>query len=664
MSVPSRSGPARRLHAPARRSVLASSRSTFPCLPAPRRAPPPPPRARAAAAFGTPRRLLCTALALAAGPLWAQSGAAPEPSPLDAVTVTATRTPARIADTVAEVSVIERADIERATGRTLPELLARQPGLQVSSNGGLGKTSSVFIRGLESRHTLLLVDGVRLGSATVGTPSWDNLPLDTIERIEIVRGPLSSVYGSEAAGGVVQVFTRRGLAGLHGNASATAGSNRYGQLGGGLQFGQGALDGAVQFSHTQTRGFSSTNSRAQFGVHNPDDDGFRQNTGSIRLGYRLNPDWRIDGMALESDGETQYDDGPNVDSRARLRNGVQSVQASGRISAGWQTRLRLGRSTDVYDTLATASPFTPLGATRTEQRQLGWENTVATPIGTALALVERIEQDVSRPGAAYTVSQRTIDAVGLGLTGEAARHAWQAGLRHDSNSQFGGQTTGSAGYGFALAPSWRIAGSYGSSFVAPSFNQLYFPGFGNPNLLPEEGRHGEVSLRWASGGQSLRTAWVDNRIRGYIPSGPLPANIPRSRIDGLVVSYEGRWTGFVAGASFEHLDPRNATDGSPNNGNLLPRRARDAFRAQGDWTFGQATVGGTLSAFSERFEDAANRLRMAGFTTLDLRADWALNREWTIGARLNNLAGKLYETAYGFNQPGREGYLTLRWAQR
>jgi vitamin B12 transporter len=649
MSVPSRSGSAGRLHAPVRRS---SRTSPFP-----------PPRSSGPRRHA-PGALLCTTLALAAGPLQAQSGAPPEPSPLDTVTVTATRTPARIADTVAEVSVIERADIERATGRTLPELLARQPGLQVSSNGGLGKTSSVFIRGLESRHTLLLVDGVRLGSATVGTPAWDNLPLDTIERIEIVRGPLSSVYGSEAAGGVVQVFTRRGREGLHGNASATAGSNRYGQLGGGLQFGQGAIDGAVQFAHTQTRGFSSTNPRAQFGVHNPDADGFRQNTGSLRLGYQLSPDWRIEGMALESDGETHYDDGPGADSRARLRNGVQSLQASGRIAAGWQTRLRYGRATDVYDTLATASPFTPLGATRTEQRQLGWENTVATPLGTALALVERIEQDVSRPGAAYTVSQRTIDAVGLGLTGEAARHTWQAGVRHDSNSQFGGQTTGSAGYGFALAPAWRLAASYGSSFVAPSFNQLYFPGFGNPNLLPEEGRHGELSLRWASGGQSVRTAWIDNRIRGYIPSGPLPVNVPRSRIDGLVVSYEGRWSGFVAGASYEHLDPRNATEGSANNGNLLPRRARDALRAQGDWSFGQASVGATLAAFSERFEDAANRLRMAGFTTMDLRADWALDREWTIGARLNNLAGKAYETAYGFNQPGREAYLTLRWAQR
>jgi vitamin B12 transporter len=142
--------------------------------------------------------------------------------PLDAVTVTASRTPSRVGDTVAEVTGLERADIERANGRSLAELLAQQPGLQVSSNGGLGKTSSVFIRGLESRHTLLLVDGVRLGSATVGTPSWDNLPLDTIERIEIVRGPRSSLYGADAIGGVVQIFTRRGRDGASTTATPAA----------------------------------------------------------------------------------------------------------------------------------------------------------------------------------------------------------------------------------------------------------------------------------------------------------------------------------------------------------------------------------------------------------------------------------------------------------
>jgi vitamin B12 transporter len=584
--------------------------------------------------------------------------------PLDPVHVTATRTESRVSDTVAEVTVIEREEIERASGRTLTELLARQPGLQFSSNGGLGKASALFIRGLEARHTLLLVDGVRLGSATVGTPSWDNIPLAAIERIEIVRGPLSSVYGSDAVGGVVQVFTRRGQRGSAGDLQATAGSNEYGQLAGGLSFGSDRFDGAVGLAHTRNRGFSATNPRARFGVHDPDDDGFRQTAGTLRLGWQLTRDWRIEALALESQGRTQYDDGPGTDSRADLRNGVQSLIADGAVREGWRTRLSFGRSTDVYDTLATASAFTPLGATRSEQRQLAWENSFATPLGVAIALLERIDQDVSRPGVPYATSARSIDAVGAGLSGDADGHAWQAGLRHDRNSQFGARTTGSLGYGYALTPAWRLGGSYGTSFVAPSFNQLYFPGFGNPDLQPEEGRHGELSLRWSAGGHTARAAYVDNRIRGYIPSGPQPANVPRTRIDGWVLSYEGRLRGAVLGASYERLDPRNDTEGSASQGRLLPRRARDALRTSVDWSFGAASMGATLVAFSERYEDVANQLRLAGFATLDLRADWSFDRAWSLGLRLNNLADKAYETAYGFNQPGREAYLTLRWAQR
>lgn len=607
---------------------------------------------------------LVTGLTLAApGAVCAQPAAAPSAAPLDAVTVTATRTPSRVSDAVAEVTVVERGEIEAAAGLSLSQLLARQPGLQLSANGGLGKTSGIFIRGLEARHTLLLVDGVRLGSATVGTPSFDNLPLALVERIEIVRGPMSSLYGSDAVGGVVQVFTRRAQPGLVPNAFATLGTNRYAQLGGGLAFGKGRFDGAVQAVHTSTQGFSATNATARFGQYNSDQDGFSQTAGNLRLGWQLSPHWRIDALALESQGTTHYDDGPGTDARAALKNAIQSLQASGRLASTWDTRVTVARSTDVYDTLATASPFTPLGATKTAQTQLGWENTFTTPIGTLLALAERLTQTVSRPGAPYTTSDRTIDAVAVGLTGEHGRSAWQGGLRHDANSQFGGQTTGSVGYGFRLAPAWRLGASYGTSFVAPSFNQLYFPGFGNPNLLPEEGRHGEVSLRWTSGNQTVRAAWVDNRIRGYITAGPAPTNVPSTRIDGLVASWEARWTGLVAGVSWEHLDPRNTTEGA-NQGKQLIRRSQDALRAQADWLLGAYSVGGTVSAFSSRYEDAANTLRMGGFTTLGLRADWRYDRDWTVGVRIDNLADKPHETAYGFNQPGREMFVTLRWTPR
>lgn len=583
---------------------------------------------------------------------------------LDTVSVTAARMPTRVDDTVAEVTVLQRADIERATGRTFSELLARQPGIQTSSNGGLGQYSSVFIRGMDARHTLLLVDGMRLGSATVGAPSLDNLPLEAIERIEIVRGPLSSVYGSDPAGGVIQVFTRQGRQGLVPNASFTLGSHRFSQFSGGLAFGQGAFDGAFQVANTRSGGFSATNPNVLYDLYNPDADAFRQTGGSLRLGWQVSDTWRLEASALQSDALIHYDDGPGTDSRARLRNGAQMLRASGRIGADWHTRISIGQSSDVYDTVASASPYVPLGATRTTQQQFSWENTVPTPVGTLVALLERLEQRVSQPDAPFDVDHRSIDAFGLGLSGERAGHAWQAALRQDRTSQFGSRTTGSAGYAYALTSAWRVGLSYGTSFIMPSFNQLYYPGFGNPDLQPEEGRHGEAHVRWTQGPHSLRIAWIDNRIRGYIPSGPLPVNVPNTRISGLVSSYEGRFNAITLGASYEHLDPRNTTTGSEDEGKLLPRRARDAFRARADWLLGQYRLGMTLSAFSERFEDAANTLRLAGYATADLRADWLVARDWTIGLRLNNLADKVYETAWGYNQPGREFFLTVRWAPR
>ncbi len=582
-----------------------------------------------------------------------------EVASLPPVAVTASRMPMRVDETLAEVTVIDRADIEQASGLTLPELLSRQPGVQFSSNGGLGKNSSVYLRGMEARHTLLLIDGVRYNSATTGSPGWDNIPLDQIERIEIVRGPMSGLYGSEAVGGVVQIFTRRGAEGVHADASVAAGSHRYAQLGGGLRFGQGIVDGAVRIDRTVTRGFSSTNPRVPFGNFNPDDDGFWQTAASANLGVKLGAAWRADVNLLQSDGLTQYDDGPGVDSRARLRTAVQTVRFAGPLAGSWHSSLRLAHSEDVYDTLTTASMF-GTGAIATTQQQVTWENQLATPLGAAVLLLENLEQKVRRAGAPYSVSDRTIHALALGLDGQHGPHTWQASVRNDRNSQYGSQTNGSVGYGFDITPAWRLGASYGTSFVAPSFNQLYYPGFGNPNLQPEEGKQGEVSLRWSGVGQQLRAAWFDNRIRGYITSGFTPTNIPRTRIDGFSLSYQALWSGWTVAASFDHLDPRNVTPGASYD-KLLPRRARDALRLAADTELGAWRVGGSLSAFSHRFDDAANTLRLGGYTTLDLRADWRLARQWRLGLRLNNVGDKRYETVYGFDQPGREVFLTLNW---
>jgi vitamin B12 transporter len=579
-----------------------------------------------------------------------------------AVLITATRTPQRVDQALAQVTVIDRAAIQAATGRTLAELLASESGLQVWSNGGLGKVASVSMRGLEPRHTLLLIDGVRHGSATVGAPTWDNLPLEAIERIEIVRGPLSSLYGSDAVAGVVQIFTRRGQAGFHPDATATLGSRGHGELVGGARFGSGGLDGSLRVQQRRNDGFSASNERAPFGSFNADNDGFEQTSVNARLGWRVG-DWRAEATWLQSKGTSQFDDGPGANARAELRTAGMSAQLSGPVMTGWRTTLLLARSEDEFDTLATASAFTPLGTTGTVQQQFTWQNQVSTPLGALLVLVERIEQDVVRPGTPYAVRERSIDGIALGLNGEEGSHGWQASLRSDRNSQFGRQTTGALAYGYRLTPMLRATLSLGSSFNAPSFNQLYFPGFGNPLLQPEEGVSRELGLRWASGPHELQLAVFSTDIRGYITPGAIPGNVDAD-IEGLTLSGRSQWAGWRLQGSAELIDPRNSNPRNANFGRQLLRRTKEVFRFSADRRFGAFNLGASMLSSGPRFENANNSVELAGFTVWDLRAEWALARDWALGVKLNNLADRRYETTLGFNQPGREAYLTLRWVPR
>ncbi|WP_246480207.1 TonB-dependent receptor domain-containing protein [Inhella gelatinilytica] len=605
------------------------------------------------------------ALAAAAALALATPLANAQTSTLDPVSVTATRGAAqRVDQALAEVTVLDRADLEAQAGRSLAEVLAAQPGVQFWSNGGLGKTASVSLRGLEARHTLLLIDGVRYGSATLGLPIWDNLPLDAIERIEIVRGPLSALYGSDAVGGVVQVFTRKARgAGLKAHGRVAVGSHGLRQGSAGLNWAEGAVDASLGLQTLRDEGFSATNPRERFGSHNPDRDGLRQRGLTGRLGVKLGGDWRAELLGQDQRGKSQYDDGPGADSRTQMNSRVLALQVGGTVSGRWHSQVRVSRSVDESDVQVSASPWMDLGVTGTTQQQIAWENQLQTDLGRVLLLAERLEQDVTRPGQAYEVSHRSIDAYAAGLTGAAGAHHWQLAARHDRNSQFGHQNTGSAAYGYALSEAWRLGASLGTSFVAPSFNQLYYPSFGNPNLQPEEGRHQELFAQWAQGAHQLRVAAFDNRIRGYISSGPAPTNIPRARIKGLSLSYDLSWAGWTLNASADHLDPRNASQGTAQLDKLLPRRAKTHLRLGLEHSWGDWTLGGQLRHAGKRYENATNTLEVAGHTVLDLRADWRLNADWALGLKLNNVADKAYETATGYNQPGREWQVVLRWGR-
>lgn len=571
---------------------------------------------------------------------------------LGTTVVTATRSPTRSDELVSDVTVIDRATIEASTARTLPELLARTAGLQFTANGGLGKNAGVFIRGTEARHTLLLIDGVRYGSATAGTPTWEAVPVDMIERIEVLKGPASALYGSEGVGGVVQIFTRKGRTGWHPYASVTLGSSGHKTVAAGVSGGQGNWTYALGAQRLREHGFSSTNSKVQFGNFNADDDAYTQDALNASLALQINKDWRADASLLYSDGVSHFDDGPGRDAKTVVRSRVLNAGIKGKVRTVWQTELRVGQSVDVANALV--SSFMPSDF-ETTQDQVSWLNNVDTPLGVVLAGVERRQQAV-RGSTAYLVQDRSINAVFAGINGDQGNHSWQFNLRRDHNSQFGSSSTGFAGYGYRITPAWRVSASHGTSFVAPSFNQLYYPGFGNALLQPERGRNTELGLTWAAQGHEVKLVRFDNKIRGYMTNTTLPINIPRSRIDGWSLAYEGKLGMLTLRASHDALNPRNEV-----NNRLLPRRAKSQSTLGADYGVGMWRFGGSLLSTGARYDDAANTRELASYATLDLYADYALNKDWSVQAKVNNVANRQYETAYGYNQAGRTVYLTLRW---
>jgi vitamin B12 transporter len=604
--------------------------------------------------LSVPRRRACTlALSLAASSLaWAQ------PATLPPTVVTATRIDTRSDELVSEVRVIERAAIEASTARTLPELLAREAGVQFSSNGGLGQFSSVFIRGTQARHTILLVDGVRLGSATAGTPVWETLPVEAIERIEVLKGPASALYGADGVGGVVQVFTRAPKAGFHPYASVAAGSYGHARAAAGASGGEGALRYSFGVQRSAERGFSSANPRAPFGSYQPDRDPFRQNAVNASLRYQLNRDWSADASLLYSDATGHFDDWQPVDSRSKLRASLTQAGFKGRVQPGWTTELRISESVDANHPIVAAYP----DPFKTTQTQSTWQNTVDTRAGIMLAGLEQRRQRVTTP-VAYDVTQRTMSAGFVGLTGQAGNHSWQVNMRRDVNSQFGVSQTGFAGYGWRFAPGWRIHGSTGTTFVAPSFNDLYYPpsawdSGGNPNLRPERGRNRDVGLAWSQGVHTTKLVYFDNRIRDMIAwgSGSEPENIGRARIDGLTLGYEARIDRLSLRASLEDMRPRNL-----ETGKALPRRSDTQATLGASWREGAWLFGTSVLHVGSRFDNSTNTQPLGAYTVVDLNATWQFAPALSLQAKLNNLTDRAYETTYGYNQPGRSVYVTLRW---
>jgi vitamin B12 transporter len=573
------------------------------------------------------------------------------------VVVTAARMPQSFNELIADVTVLNAQDIARAGADSLPELLSRVPGVEIATNGGPGSTSAIFLRGTNSGHTLVLVDGLRVGSSSAGTTPLEAIPLSEIDHIEILRGPASSLYGSDAIGGVIQIFTRRGEAAFSANASAGYGTYDTMNATAGASGSAGALRYAAQIGVQRSSGFNAIGNSDNFS-YNPDRDGYRDESLSASASYRFAPEQELSAQLFHSRLNAQFDAGmPFFDDRTITTLYAWSLASRNRITSFWTSRLEAGEGDDdsVTETSFGKSPF------KTRQRQYTWQNDFALPSSQLSVIFERREEHLASDPA-FPVTVRNTNAAGAVWQWHDGPNALQANLRHDDSSQFGGRTTGALAYAYSFGNGFRASASYGTAFKAPTFNDLYFPGFSNPDLVPETAHNAEAALRYAGTGVTAGVVAYRNRVRDLIvfecdaAFNCAPQNVENATLEGVTLELEASVAGADVKASIDLQRPEDDA-----TGNLLPRRARrhGALALARSWS--ALRLAAELVASSARFDDAANTRRMGGYALVNLSADYALAAGWTLFARLTNVFDKHYELAADFNTPGAAAFAGVRY---
>ena len=606
----------------------------------------PSPRRRGAALLG---------IAFAAAGMEARAQLQTKAAPLDQVVVTAARFPQPFSDLVADVSVITADDIARAGADSVAELLSRVPGVEIATNGGPGSTTAIFLRGANSGHTLVLIDGLRVGSSTSGATALEAIPLSDIDHIEILRGPASSLYGADAIGGVIQIFTRRAEGAFSANASAGYGTYATAAVTAGVSGTAGPLRYALQGGTRRSDGFNAT-TPANFS-YNPDRDGYRDDSGSGSLSYRFAPDQEIAAQFFRSRLNAQFDAGPGFDDRTITTLDAYSIASRNRLASFWMSRLEAGEGDDdsVSETGFGPSRF------KTRQRQYTWQNDLSLSSLELSVAAERREERVDSDAGFPVTSRNTNAVVGVGQWHEGP-HALQANLRHDESSQFGGRTTGAIAYGYAFGGGWRVTASYGTAFKAPTFNDLYFPGFSNPDLKPETAHNAEAAARYAGGDVAAGIVVYRNRVRDLIvfqcdaAFNCAPQNVANATLEGVTLELEARMAELDLRSSIDLQRPQDDA-----TGNLLPRRARRHGSLSIARAWNALRLGAELTASSVRFDDAANTRRMGGYALLNVTAEYALPAGWTLFARGTNVLDKHYELAADYNTPGASIFAGVRY---
>ncbi|MCB1637670.1 MAG: TonB-dependent receptor [Thiothrix sp.] len=586
------------------------------------------------------------------------------------IVITAGRKPQSISETLAPVTVITRQDIEARQADSVAEVLRQVPGLSITNNGGLGKQTAIHLRGTNDKHVLVLVDGIRIGSATLGSTAFENLPLEQIERIEVVRGPRSSLYGSEAIGGVIQLFTRKGSDGTKGiKPQLSIGYGSHDTRKAALNLSAGDSKGSwfnLDAATLRTDGFNVLDYYTDYPppdyaptrVTEPDRDGHANNSLSLRAGHRFANDIALEFSALQAQGDNEFDGA--YQNMSDFRQQVLSAKLTAPIGAETALSAQIGQARDDLDSFKDgvySSTFNTRRDSATLQADTRLGNT-SLSFGLDF-LQEKIESNY-----AYAVDSR--DNTGLFLNSQFQfdrQNRLDFALRHDDNEQFGTKPTGSLAFGHTFSNGVQATLSYGTAFKAPTFNDLYYPNSGNPDLQPETSRNIELGLN----GIHPQGDWFVNVFQNHIDDliewqdigGNVwqPMNVDSARIRGLelgATAHVGDWR-LAANATLQQPQ----ADSGINQGNTLQYRPERILNLDLDRRFGSLSVGASVHGESKRHTDAYNSAELGGFGTLDLRARYDISPDWKLGLKIGNVLDKDYALSRNYRQDGINTLLTL-----
>ncbi len=597
-----------------------------------------------------------------------------ETPPLAEVVVTASRNEQLLGSTLPHTTVITRQDIDRSQASDLLSLLQREAGLQRTQNGGIGTVSSVFLRGAPSLQTLVLIDGVPQNKQDAsGSVSLEHLMLDSIERVEIVRGNVSAIYGSGAVGGVIQIFTRRGSQTPTAGVSLEIGPRASRKLAGNVSTRWGDTELYAAVARLTTDGFSAINS-AQLGAANPDADGYSNTSANLSVTQRLSKEHSFGLRVMHSTGETAFDNafGAPTDLQTSSTRLDQTTLFTDNTWGAWRSRLTLAEHAD--KSRSQDNGFYGSSDTyHTRSTLLNWVNTLALGQGwLASAGLERQRQHVDTTSdSAFATpydQARNTSAVFAGIEGKLGAGDLQVNLRHDTVGDLA-QSTGFLGYGYALTAQVKLIASASSAFNAPPLGYLFAPGFGNPLLKPELARSRELGLQYEVVSQRLRATYFDTRIQDQLNYDFLSsafANIGRTRNSGLELSYRGRVGASDVRASLTAQDPVDEITGQ-----RLARRAATLLSLGVSQPWGPWRLGADLQYSGERPDAYSDPMTfntvnttLAAFSVLDLSLSYQLSPAVVLKARLDNVTDEKYQTVYGYNQQPRSLYMGLTWTPK